>query len=356
MIRIHTLFRAAALCACAFPPASLHAADALPAPVVDVAPVRLTPVAPQVRAGGTVVSTQDADISAEVPGRLVLVAEIGEHVKQGQPVAVIDDHVWRLQRENDEATIRRLQAHLAYMERQQARLAMLASQNNTAQAELDELGAQREMVAQEVEAAKVQLARTEYDLARSRVLAPFDGVIAERRQTPGEYTTAGNTVVRLVNTSSLEISARAPLAVTRFNREGASVQVIGDFGAASLPIRSLVRVGDPESRMVEVRLTVGALDWVIGEPVEVVLASGVRKEVTAVPREAVVVRKSGAYVFRVDETRIAHKISVVPGEDAGELIAVTGELRADDRVVVLGGQRLRDGQAVTLREGAVANR
>src|SRR5262245_4593962 len=175
MTRPFPLHRAAALCLLLSPFTPLLAADAPAVPVVDVAPVRLAPIEPQVRAVGTVVSTQDAAISAEVPGRLVLVAELGQRVKQGEPVAVSDDHVWRLQRENDEATIRRLQANLAYMERQQARLAMLASQNNTAQAELDELGAHREMVAQDVEGAKVQLARTEYDLARSRVLAPFDG-------------------------------------------------------------------------------------------------------------------------------------------------------------------------------------
>jgi RND family efflux transporter MFP subunit len=332
------------------------AADESSTPVVDVAPVMTTPLAPQVRAPGTVVSTMDASISAEVAGRLVMVAEIGDRVKQGEPVAVIDDHVLRLQRETDEATIRRQQANLDYMERQQARLSSLASQNNMAQAELDELRARREMVAQDVEAAKVQLARTEYDLSRARVLAPFDGVIAERRQASGEYTTAGKKVVRLVNTASLEISARAPIAVIRYNREGSAVQVIGDFGAAALPIRSLVKVGDMQSRLVEVRLQVGALDWVIGEPVEVVLASGPRKDVIAVPRDAIVLRKNGAYVFRVDDAKVAHKVSVVPGDASGELVAVSGELQAQDRVVVLGGERLRDGQTVSVREASVAVR
>jgi RND family efflux transporter MFP subunit len=326
------------------------------APAVDVAAVTLTAITPQIRASGTVVSTRDAAISAEVPGRLVIVAEVGDRVKQGDAVAVIDDRVWRLQRESDEATIRRLQANLAYMERQQARLSLLVRQNNTAQAELDELRAKREMIAQDVESAKVQLARTEYDLSRAKVLAPFDGVIAERYQGAGEYTKQGEDVVRLVNTASLEVAARAPIAATRYNREGAQVQVTGDFGAASLPIRSLVKVGDPQSRLVEVRLPVGGLDWIIGEPVEVVLAGGARKEVLAVPRDALVQRKSGAYVFRVDDAGVAHKVPVIPGDDDGRLVAVTGELQPRDRVVVLGSEKLRDGQTVSVRPGSVAVR
>jgi RND family efflux transporter MFP subunit len=346
----------AACQAVAATPAPSSGAPAAPVPVVDVAPVTLTQISPQVRAPGTVVCSRVAAISAELPGRLVIVAEVGDRVKQGDTIAALDDRVWRLQRESDEAAIRRLQASLEYMERQQERLGSLARQNNMAQSELDELRAKREMAAQEVEAAKVQLARTEYDLGRARVLAPFDGVIAQRFQAPGEYTKQGEDLVRLVDTASLEVSARAPIAVIRHNREGKMVQVTGDFGAATLPLRSVIRVGDAESRLVEVRLAVSGLDWVIGEPVEVTLASGARKDVVAVPRDALVQRKSGAYVFRVDEGTIARKVSVVAGDTDGELIAVTGELHVDDRVVVLGSERLRDGQIVSVRGGGVAVR
>jgi RND family efflux transporter MFP subunit len=336
--------------------AALAETDATP-PTVEVAPVTLAAIAPQVRAAGTVISTLDADVAAEVPGLLVSVVEVGKRVKKGELLAAINDQQWRLQRQNDEVTIRRLEANLAYMDRQQQRLASLASSNNMAQSELDELLARREMGAQEVESARIQLLRTEYDIARARIVAPFDGVVAERFRVAGEYTKAGDSVLRVVNTRSLEVSARAPIAVTRYNREGTTVQVTGDFGAAMLPIRGLVPVGDAQSRLVEVRLDAQGLDWVIGEPVEVMLTRGVRTESIAVPRAALVQRKSSAYVFRVDAASIARKVSVVPSEgDDGEIVTVEGELKPDDKVVVLGGERLRDGQTVTIREPSVAAR
>jgi RND family efflux transporter MFP subunit len=326
-------------------------------PVVEVAPVQLAAIAPQVRAAGAVISTLDADVAAEVPGRLVAVADVGRRVRKGEQLATINDQQWQLQRQSDETTVRRLEANLAWIDRQQQRLASLASSNNMAQSELDELLARREMGAQEVESAKIQMARTEYDIARARVVAPFDGVVAERFRVPGEYTKAGDSIVRVVNTTSLEVSARAPIAVTRYNREGTRVQVTGDFGAATLPIRGLVPVSDAQSKLVEVRLDAHGLDWVIGEPVEVLLTNGARAESIAVPRAALVQRKSGAYVFRVDEGRIARKVSVVPSEgDDGEVVTVKGELRLDDKVVVLGGELLRDGQTVAIRTPGVAAR
>ena len=54
-------------------------------------------------------------------------------------------------------------------------------------------------------------------------------------------------VARLVNTSSLEVSARAPIAVTRFNQAGDLVVVSSDFQSELRPLRSLVPVGDVRS-------------------------------------------------------------------------------------------------------------
>ena len=69
-------------------------------------------------------------------------AEVGQQVPQGQPLAVIDDHLLKLQLRNDWAEIERLKADIAYNRRQIKRLEKLARQNNTARSELDEIGQQ----------------------------------------------------------------------------------------------------------------------------------------------------------------------------------------------------------------------
>ena len=61
---------------------------------------------------------------------------------------------------------------------------------------------------------------------------------------PALKSALSNLFWRLVDTTRLEVTARAPIAVTRFNREGSTIEVSGGFGTAQLPIRSLVPVGD----------------------------------------------------------------------------------------------------------------
>ena len=61
---------------------------------------------------GTVISKRDAEISAELDGRLNWVAEVGDAVEKGEAVAVIDDHILQLQLRNNEAQIKRISASI----------------------------------------------------------------------------------------------------------------------------------------------------------------------------------------------------------------------------------------------------
>jgi CTP synthase (UTP-ammonia lyase) len=69
------------------------------ASVKDIAPVTLVP--------GTVVSRNDARLSAEVEGRLTMVADVGTEVAGGDPVATIEDTTLRLQAAELEAQVTR---------------------------------------------------------------------------------------------------------------------------------------------------------------------------------------------------------------------------------------------------------
>ena len=99
--------------------------------VVAVAPVTAGTGSGVLRLPGTVLSKQDAQISAEVTGRLTWVAEVGERIAEGEPLAIIDDHLLKLQLRNDWAEIERIKADIEYNKRQISRLQRLASENNT---------------------------------------------------------------------------------------------------------------------------------------------------------------------------------------------------------------------------------
>ena len=65
-----------------------------------------------------------------------------------------------------------------------------------------------------------------------------------------------------------------------------------------------------------------------------------------VPRDAVVLRSEGNFVFRIEEGKTAKRIDVVLGDGQGPLVSVSGDLKEGDQVAVRGVEGLADGQAV----------
>ena len=87
------------------------------------------------------------------------------------------------------------------------------------------------------------------------------------------------------------------------------------------------------------------------------------REVLAVPRDALVLRRDGTTVFRINAVtgddgnaqNIAERILVSPGLGDGNLIEVTGDLLAGDMVVVRGAERLRPDMPVMIQNAPAGN-
>ena len=322
--------------------------------VVELANVTRGSNSSVLRLPGTVISTRDAQISSELTGRLTWVAEVGQHVPRGEPLAVIEDHLLHLQLRDDWAEIERTEADIEYNRRQIKRLEKLAKQNNTAQAELDEIKSRLEMLIQEQRIAEVNRERTLYDLERSRVLAPYDGVVVSREMSAGEYTEPGLALVRLVDTQTLEISVNAPLRVARYVQPGAAVQVESTDTQLLAKVRGVVPVGDARSRMMELRLELEPGHWHIGEAVTVELPDGESQAALSVPRDALVLRGDEIYLFTVSPERRAVKVPVTTGAGRGSRISIQADLEVGDAVVVRGAERLQEGQRVKVTQHHLA--
>ncbi len=330
-----------------------------PPAIVEAAVVTLENAAPTADLPGTVISTRDAQVRAEIEGRIDWIAPVGAEIAAGEPLARLDDQNLQLQLQRDNASIKRLTADIAVRERQQARLAQLAEDNNMAQVELDQVGADIEMLKQDLVMAKVAREQTRLNITRSKVPAPFGGIVVARTMSEGEYTTAGSTLVRLVDPTALEISVSAPLRVARFNKPGQKVDVLSDGERSLERLRSVVPVGDPQSRMMELRIDVGGQDRFIGEAVTVSLPQAAVENSLTIPRDALVLRDSEQFVYALNGEGAAEKVAVETTGGLGSRLSVdvlSGALEAGTRVVVRGAESLRDGQEVKVLETAVTAR
>jgi multidrug efflux pump subunit AcrA (membrane-fusion protein) len=284
-------------------------------------------------APASVVSRNDARVGAEVAGQLLRVAEVGEVAQRGDVIAQIDNRALRLRLEEGEAEIRRLEANRDYRAQQAERLTRLGQQGIVAAEDLDEARSQRQTVAEELTQARASRDHIAYQLERTQVRAPFSGRVAERLQRAGGYASVGSEIVRLVDTRRIEVSARAPLAVAPEGR-----------------IRTVVPVGDERSRQLEVRVELPDAAWMIGSAVRVTLPTSSARQVVAVPRDALVLRRDNTFIFKIGPEGAAQRVEVETGVGRGELIEVRGDVAAGDQVVVRGGERLRPGQPVRILE------
>jgi len=314
--------------------------------VVEIATAQARLLSPEQWVPGSVVSRLDSEIAAEVAGSLISVVEVGVHVRAGEPLGQINDELPQIRLRNDESRIRRLEASITFLDRQLERFEELVASNSTAELEFDRVRMEREMAVQELVSAEAQRDETLYQIERALIVAPFDGVIAERMHQPGEFIGAGEPLVRLVNDTQLEARVQAPIDALRYVSPGEPIAVETDHQENLASIRAIVPVGDERSRMVELRVTLPAVGWMIGEAIRVSVPIAAPAHAITVPRDALVLRDSEVYVFRIGQSGTAERINVVAGDGSAELIGVSGALRAGDRVVIRGAERLQHGQLV----------
>jgi RND family efflux transporter MFP subunit len=297
---------------------------------------------------GTVVSRNDANLAAEVEGRLVSVLDVGSRVSGGDPVARIEDTVLKLLQAELDAQVSRAEARLRFLEGEERRFAKLAEENLAAAAQLDQTRSDRDVANGDLRVARARLAQNQDQLARTVIRAPFDGVIVERRLMPGEWVTEGSDVVRLVDQEDLEVIARAPLEFYRFVQPGHALDVRAGSLTEPAIVRTVVAVGDENTHQFEFRLDLERGLFPVGQTLRVSVPTSGLQEVLVVHRDALVLRPEGISLFVVDAENQVRQVSVTTGISSGDHIEVRGAIAAGDRVVVRGNERLQPGQTVNV--------
>lgn len=322
-----------------------------PPALVEIAQASAELMAPQVYMPGTVVSQNDSQVSAEITGRVTWVAAEGSLVKAGDLLAEIDSRNHQLAVDLNQSQVLRLEARIVFLKADLARQQELAETEYAPTSTVEAAASTLAMTEQELAQARIALEQSKIDLERTKVRAPFPGRVVERLAQAGEYSVPGRQIVRLVDTENLEVRGQAPVNLAGVLRDGLVVSLRKDGQSLDSAIRALVPVGDTISRTMEVRVRVPeGTGYVVGTALQIGVPSSAPAEVVAVPRDALVLRSDGTYVFRINEDNTAERLLVRTGAASGTRVAVIGGVENGDRVVVRGGERLQPGQSVRLRD------
>lgn len=315
---------------------------------VAVATAEKKSLAPRSEAPGSVVSLRDSLVAAATSGKIEWVEDVGAEVEEGDIIARIEQADALLTRDNNAAEVRRLRARADYLESLYKRFVGLGEDAGESEAALDEMRSNRDEALQALAQAEVALRRAEINLERTEVKAPFAGRIVSQETQVGEFANPGTELIRLVDTRRLEVTARAPANLARNISAGDTITVANGAEMMDATVRAIVPVGDDRSRMLELRLELPDASWYIGSAVRVSLPASAPRTVTAVPRDALVLRADRISVFVISEEGTATRVDVELGAAEGDHIEVIGDVQPGDDVVIRGGERLRDGQPVTI--------
>ncbi len=322
-----------------------------PAPVV-IAEAEHRELAPSVDVPGTVVSRFDSRLASELSAKLVWIAEVGTVVKKDETVARLEDFTFKLLEMEAQGRVEREQARVKFLLSERARLLQLSANNLSAKSQLDQIESDLSVAQSEEKIAKVQLGLSQISMHVTQIRAPFDGIVTERLRNIGERLNIADEIIRLVDPNSLEVVARAPLNTVNYIKDNAILEIHNDFRNDEASVRVIVPFGNPQSHMFEVRLNVDPEIWTVGESVRLSMPTANVKQVLAVPRDALVLRREGASVFRVRSDNTVEQVHVITGLGDGSHIEVIGELEAGDRVVTRGAERLSAGMEVSVTVAA----
>lgn len=339
-------------------------ARAARAATMQLAPFEVVTVTPStlmetLKITGSLAPSRRVHLSSEVTAKVERVAvRAGDSVKIGDVLVQFDTAGLDIQlnqaRANAEATRVQLDQARTDFERTQDLVDRgLAPQNSltAARSALDQLTAS--LTAQETMVATAQRARD-----NALVRAPFDGVISDRTVDPGAFVATGSPLVSIVDLSSLEVEATAPVSYAPDLAPGLAVDLtVEGFGARTFAgkVERLSPVAMEGTRMLPVFVS---LDNETGELLGGMFASGqivleARADGLAVPAGALRRDAEGEHVLVVKDGKAERRsVEIARSWDAGALLEVAAGLEPGDVVVSEPLPELRPGDAVELVEAA----
>lgn len=307
--------------------------DAVP---VEVAAVAKRPISASYAGTANLEAPGEAQVVAKTSGVLLqLLAEEGDQVKAGQVLARIDPDRPRLEMERARAQVRKLENN--YRRAQE----LLASKLVSAEAS--------DQIRYDLEAARAAYELAELELSYTNIVAPIDGVIAQRAVKPGNLIQLNSSLFRIVDNSRLEAVLNVPERDLATMKPGLTVRMSADampgkvFEGVIDRVSPVVDGGSGTFRVVTAFPGGQGLRPGMFGRIEVVYDQ--RADALTVPRAALLEDAGETAVFAVREAK-AVRVPIEVGHMSGELVEVRKGLNEGDQVVTAGKITLRDGASV----------
>lgn len=332
---------------------------AAPAPAVGVIPVASKEVQQGFEFVGRVVAIDKVELIARIQGFLEQrLFEEGAIVKAGDLLFTIEKAPFQAAVDEARASLSAAQAQLANAQIQYQRAAVLAKQQNIPQATMDTRKAEQDTAQGNTQQAQAALEAAQINLGYTDIRAPITGKIGQAAFTVGNVVGPNAGPLALIVSQdpiyvTFPVSTRQMLGAQKNGTHPGDLQVKLRLGDNTIydqigKIDFIDNKVDQSTDTVTVRASFPNPKGVLidGQLANVVLQLAKPEEQLVVPQAAVLVDQVGSYVLVVDDANKVEQRRVRTGAQQGVEVAVLDGLKAGEKVILDGLQKVRPGQTV----------
>ncbi len=279
------------------------------------------------------VTTKYADVVKQ------LYFEDGQSVSKGEVLVQLD-------RQEEQAKVRELEANLEEAVVQLNRLQDLLKNRATSKSQVDQQEAT-------TKAIRAQLTNARIRLNDTTIKAPFNGVLGFRQVSVGAYLVPGDVITSLDDISQMKLDFAVPERFLPTIAVGQPINATSDAYGEQLfegKITSISPRVDPVTRTLSVRAEINNQQGLL-RPGMLLKLKIVRQveSVLQIPESALIPIEERQYVFIVKQD-IAKRQEVKIGRRQPGFVEILSGLQPSDQVVTEGTLKIRDGSQVTLLE------
>lgn len=335
------------LAGCSKPkPAGSTSAAPLTVSVVQVEP---RPLAEGLTASGALVSREESAVTSELSGFRVaaVLADEGQWVKKGQPLARLDDTLLRAQIAQQTANLHQQEVAAERAHAEADRVKGLDNQGVLSQEQISE----RRLAAKSADAAVAVARAGLMDLqtreSRMTIRAPVSGRILERTGRPGDTSSPGTSLYRIARDGLVELDAEVDEADLSRIGVGSSARVTLPSGAdVGGRVRFVSPRVDPQSKLGHVRIALPVRNDLRPGGFGTAQFGGLARPAPSVPESAIHYDADGAYVLEVDASDHVHRRPIKTGRRANGNVELVQGPGVGARVALGGSAFVLEGDKV----------
>jgi membrane fusion protein (multidrug efflux system) len=310
----------------------------MPPMPVEVAQASVQKVEDKFEAVGTIEALEAITVVSEIDAAVTsLPFQEGSYMKRGELIAQLDDS--QLAAELSRAEALEAQSHTNYQ-----RIKSVVEQRAGTPQDLDDAAAGLKVADANLSLAKARFSKT-------RIVAPFDGIIGARRVSVGTFLRTGTSITELANIDEIRVNFSAPERFISLLARGAEVAV----SATAYPgyeakgkIIAIEPILDPGTRSARVvaRVSNPGRRFRPGMSANVAAVLGTRQGAITIPNEAIFASGNQSFVFVVKQDSTVTRTPVTLGTRLPDVVEVVQGLASGSHVVRAGHQKLFEGAKV----------